>query len=75
MRTYYDATLAYPVPAGPTYAKRLRQFMSRIDGWLERQAIRSELESLDPRTLADIGINRGDFHSIVAGTYEQPRHK
>ena len=73
MTTYNDA-IAYPLPAQPSFAARLaRRVTKRIDGWLHRQAVRSELESLDLRTLSDIGINRGDFPSIIAGTYRHPR--
>ena len=43
--------------------------LRRLRAWLDRQAVRAELEKLDGRTLADLGINRGDFPAILAGAY------
>jgi len=37
--------------------------------WLARRSARAELERLDDRMLADIGITRGDIPSIVDGSY------
>jgi uncharacterized protein YjiS (DUF1127 family) len=39
--------------------------------WLARRAARTELERLDDRLLADIGITRSDIPSIVDGS-ERP---
>src|SRR5690349_20360885 len=44
-------------------------FLRLLRAWLDRQAVRAELEKLDERTLADLGMNRGDFPAILAGTY------
>src|SRR5690349_14193770 len=43
--------------------------LRRLRAWLDRQAVRAELDRLDGRSLADLGINRGDFPAILAGTY------
>lgn len=40
-----------------------------LKAWLRKQADRFELNRLDDRSLADLGINRGDFPAILAGTY------
>jgi uncharacterized protein YjiS (DUF1127 family) len=39
--------------------------------WAERQDVKTELENLDPRTLADLGIMPNDFRAIVDGTYRR----
>jgi len=40
-----------------------------LTAWLSREAEVQELYGLEPRMLADLGINRGDFPAILAGTY------
>ena len=40
-----------------------------LRAWLQREAVRAELHQLNPRTLADLGISRGDFPAILAGTF------
>ena len=75
MSTYSESIVSFPVSAREPRSSGVRRFFGRVDGWLERQAIRSELASLDPRTLADLGINRGDFSSIVDGSFEHPRNR
>ena len=50
------STLALPLPKW-------------LKTWLQRQADRLELSRLDDRSLSDLGINRGDFPAILAGTY------
>jgi len=42
-----------------------------LKAWLRKQADRFELNRLDDRSLADLGINRGDFPAILAGTYSR----
>lgn len=37
-----------------------------------RNAILRELNQYSPRELADLGITRGDFSSIAAGTFRRP---
>lgn len=40
----------------------------------ERARIRHQLESLDDRQLADIGLSRGDIESVATGRMGRPRH-
>ena len=72
MTTYNDTALAYSAPSHRPIADFGRAIMNCFDGWLQRHTVRAELERLDSRTLADLGINRGDFPSIAAGTYRHP---
>jgi uncharacterized protein YjiS (DUF1127 family) len=53
--------------AGTLFARIAEAFRS----WAERQDIKAELESLDGRTLADLGITPSDFPAIVDGTYHR----
>jgi uncharacterized protein YjiS (DUF1127 family) len=39
--------------------------------WRERENAREELYQLDQQSLADLGINPGDFHAILRGTYRR----
>jgi uncharacterized protein YjiS (DUF1127 family) len=41
--------------------------ISALAEWRRREIARAELESLDDRTLADIGINRAEIPFVVAG--------
>jgi uncharacterized protein YjiS (DUF1127 family) len=41
--------------------------MRRLKGWQERRRLRNELQALDDRLLADIGLSRGDIEAVVAG--------
>jgi acyl-CoA thioesterase YciA len=45
--------------------------IGRIPAWLEREKARTKLYQLDDRTLTDLGINRGDFPAILAGTFSR----
>jgi uncharacterized protein YjiS (DUF1127 family) len=58
----HDGTaLASPLPA-------LRR---RLRAWFERRVLKAQLEQLDDRALADIGISRDDIPGILAGTYRR----
>ena len=46
--------------------------ISALAEWRRREIARAELESLDDRTLADIGINRAEIPFVVAGRYRRP---
>jgi len=39
----------------------------RLKSWQERQRLRNELQALDDRLLADIGLSRGDIEAVAAG--------
>ncbi len=42
---------------------------SRVKNWAAEQATRDELMTLDERTLADIGLTRGDIPRVAAGLW------
>jgi uncharacterized protein YjiS (DUF1127 family) len=44
-----------------------------IQRWQRRSAIQAELNALDDRTLADMGITRGDIPAIAAGLWAPER--
>ena len=69
MSTYNDVAIGYPASRDASQAQFLSGLLRPLRAWRERQQVRAELEALDPRTLADIGIHRCDFPAIVAGTY------
>jgi uncharacterized protein YjiS (DUF1127 family) len=46
--------------------------ISAVAEWRRREIARAELESLDDRTLADIGINRAEIPFVVAGRARRP---
>ncbi len=45
--------------------------VQRFQDWRRRRRELAELARLDDRDLADLGITRGDFRAIVAGTYRR----
>jgi uncharacterized protein YjiS (DUF1127 family) len=45
----------------------LKAAFSAAAEWRRREIARAELESLDDRTLADIGIARGDIPYVIEG--------
>jgi len=53
----------------PALGHFLYQLARAMPTWLKREIERSKLEQLDQRTLVDLGINRGDFPAILAGTF------
>jgi uncharacterized protein YjiS (DUF1127 family) len=46
--------------------------ISALAEWRRREIARAELESLDDRTLADIGINRSEIPFVVSGRMRRP---
>jgi uncharacterized protein YjiS (DUF1127 family) len=46
--------------------------ISALAEWRRREIARAELESLDDRTLADIGIHRAEIPFVVAGRMRRP---
>lgn len=51
----------------------LKTLFARIKGWNERRATFLELEALDDRILADIGLTRGEIAQVAAGHYVRAR--
>jgi len=47
----------------------LKKLAARIKGWNERRMTFNELDGLDDRTLADIGLSRGEIAQVAAGHY------
>lgn len=49
-----------------------RAAISALAEWRRREIARAELESLDDRTLADIGIHRAEIPFVVSGRLRRP---
>ncbi|CAM9829730.1 unnamed protein product, partial [Phaeothamnion confervicola] len=47
----------------------LKTLFGRIKNWNERRSTFLELDGLDDRTLADIGLSRGEIEQVAAGHY------
>ena len=47
----------------------VQAIVAKFKSWNERRQTFAELDSLDDRTLADIGINRAEIGQIAAGHY------
>jgi len=52
----------------------LRAPLSALAEWRRREIARAELESLDDRTLADIGISRAEIPFVVTGNASRGPH-
>lgn len=46
--------------------------VAKLRGWRERQRVLDELYALDDRTLADIGLSRGDIPFVAKGQFRSP---
>jgi len=42
--------------------------------WVEQSEVRHQLETLDDRQLADIGLSRGDIEGVASGRTQRPPH-
>jgi uncharacterized protein YjiS (DUF1127 family) len=47
----------------------LKTLFGRIKSWNERRSTYAELEGLDDRILADVGLSRGEISQVAAGHY------
>jgi uncharacterized protein YjiS (DUF1127 family) len=47
----------------------VKPVVTRVKAWATEQATRDELLALDERTLADIGLTRGDIPRVAAGLW------
>jgi uncharacterized protein YjiS (DUF1127 family) len=67
-----------PFPASPALGSRLGGWASALwQSYLDRRTRRATvriLQSLDARTLKDIGISPGEIHSVVYGRNDRRRH-
>jgi uncharacterized protein YjiS (DUF1127 family) len=52
----------------PALKQALRSWWHRLQSWWRYSAALRELHALDPRTLKDVGLNRGDLHAIAYAT-------
>ncbi len=68
----YAANNAAAADASHPVLRLVRRVFGAVPAWLQRDAWRAELESLDDRTLSDLAIGRGDFPAILAGTFSRP---
>ena len=70
MKLTWPESLAHPAADDqPLLGPVLVRALERIHRWALRRAVLAELRTLDDRTLADLGICRGDFRAIASGTY------
>ncbi|MBL8807500.1 MAG: DUF1127 domain-containing protein [Rhodospirillales bacterium] len=53
----------------------LKKLFARIKSWNERRATFLELEALDDRILADIGLTRGEIAQVATGHYVRNREE
>jgi uncharacterized protein YjiS (DUF1127 family) len=68
-----ERAMALRLAASKAYRARLlhgtAQLLARLGdalfGWVERARIRAELNSLNDRELADIGLSRGDIGRVI----------
>ncbi len=63
-------TSGYASSAGTSIFARIAEYLGlseRIAARAARRQIMRELESMDDRELADLGIDRADFHRIARG--------
>ena len=49
----------------------LAAMVGAAKAWAARRVVAEELAGLDDRTVADLGLTRGDFPAIIAGTYRR----
>jgi uncharacterized protein YjiS (DUF1127 family) len=68
-----NPSLAAGLPArrDHPFARLARTIVASVRRWRERRAILAEFNGLDRSTLADLRIDRGDFHAIAEGTFER----
>ncbi len=57
------------VAASRGIAKLAAWLYAPVQRWLAERTVRNELMALDDRTLADIGLTRGDIPQVAAGLW------
>jgi uncharacterized protein YjiS (DUF1127 family) len=75
--TKAEAALLLPRAGTPTVAggleRALRRLLARLAEWPARRRAVYELERLDARQLADIGLAREDIAAVVDGHFRRRR--
>jgi len=72
--TYVDASLEEAnlrAAAPPSKPHGLSAWIAAFHAWREKVAAMNELEMMNDRELADIGLNRGDVHRVFNAAYNQ----
>ena len=64
-QAFADFTADALVAAGTAF----KAAIARLKSWNERRVTHAELESLDDRILADIGLSRSEIGQVAAGHY------
>ncbi|MSO74729.1 MAG: DUF1127 domain-containing protein [Alphaproteobacteria bacterium] len=47
------------------------KMLNAVRRWREQGRVLNELQSMDDRQLADIGLSRGDIESVASGKYSR----
>ncbi len=55
-------------------SRSVATLVARFKAWNERRATFAELEGLDDRILADIGLSRSEIAQVAAGHYVRDQH-
>ena len=75
---YYQPLPRLPAPQGTVFsgmvdqalaslARRFKAAVPGFEAWRAKRAAYQELMSLDGHMLADIGLDRGEIHSVIYG--------
>jgi uncharacterized protein YjiS (DUF1127 family) len=64
-----QAFAAFTADALVTVGASFKAAVARLKNWNERRATFAELESLDDRILADIGLSRSEISQVASGHY------
>jgi uncharacterized protein YjiS (DUF1127 family) len=60
-------SLVFALQTPRVSAERHASLLNSLRNWRERRAAAAELSSLSDRSLADIGLTRGDIPRVVRG--------
>lgn len=47
----------------------IRRIQERISAWMDARRLACELSGMSDRDLSDIGLNRGDVQTVLAGRW------
>jgi uncharacterized protein YjiS (DUF1127 family) len=64
-----QAVAAFTADALVSVGAAFKTAIARLKSWNERRATFAELESLDDRILADIGLSRSEISQVATGHY------